>query len=136
VTDPLKHGFVDVPADIDSEWWWTALANQKLLLPCCDGCRRFFFPPQPTCPYCGSIEWRRVESAGVGHVYSWVVIHVPLNPAFVDDTPYTIVAVELDEGVRLLGRLRQETALAAGMRMTSIFYEVGDKTLLGFEPSS
>jgi uncharacterized protein len=134
VSGTVQKGFVDVPVDADSAWWWAALAEDRLMLPRCDRCERCFFPPQPTCPYCGSSSWQAIESAGTGQVYSWVVIHTALNPAFAGDVPYTIVAVELDEGVRVLGRLREEIELAAGMRLEPYFYEAGGRKMLGFQP--
>lgn len=136
MTGVVQHGFVEVPTDADSAWWWAAIAEDRLLLPHCDGCDRCFFPPQPTCPYCGSPAGEPVASAGTGQVYSWVVVHVALHPGFAEDVPYTIVAVELDEGVRVLGRLREELELTAGLRLEPHFYDAGGRRMLGFQPAS
>lgn len=128
-------GYVDVPVDADSAWWWEALAAQRLLVPSCGTCARAFFPPQPTCPQCGSRDVSRIECSGRATVYSWIVIHVALNPAFRDDVPYTIVAAELDEGPRLFGRLQNATEVGAGNALEACFYEVEGRTLLGFRPA-
>jgi uncharacterized protein len=129
-------GFVDVPVDADSVWWWDALAAHRLVVPACSNCGRTFFPPQPTCPHCGSQEWTQRECSGRATVYSWIDIHVALHPAFAHDVPYTIVAAELDEGVRLFGRLRDATEVGAGEALEACFYEVEGRTLLGFRPAA
>jgi uncharacterized OB-fold protein len=131
-----QHGLVAPAVDVDSRWWWDGIEQQRLLLPQCGSCDRHFFPPQPTCPYCGSDDWRPFESSAQGSVYSWVVVHVALNAVFADDVPYTIVAVELDEGVRIIGRLKASEALSAGDRVEACFYSVDGTTLLGFQPRS
>jgi uncharacterized protein len=135
MSDRVQTGFIEVPPDADSRWWWDALDAGRVMLPRCGACERYFFPPQPTCPYCSSSTWQAVESRGLGQVYSWVVIHVALDPAFADDVPYTILAVELDEGVRMFGRLREETTVDAGMRTEPYFYHAGGRTMLGFQPA-
>ena len=135
MNESLQHGFLDIPSDHDGAWWWDALGQQQLLIPVCETCGRHFFPPQPTCPHCGSDQWHPVRSTGTGKVYSWIVIHLALHPAFADDVPYTIVAAELDEGVRLFGRLKPKPGheIAADDRLEPYFYKVGDRSLLGFK---
>jgi uncharacterized OB-fold protein len=46
-------------------------------------------------------------STGRGLVYSWTVVHQALHPAFVDEVPYAIILAEMEEGVRLIARLRK-----------------------------
>jgi uncharacterized protein len=46
-----------------------------------------------------------VRSSGRGRVWSWVVAHPPVLPAFADRAPYNVVVVELEEGVRMIGNL-------------------------------
>jgi uncharacterized OB-fold protein len=136
MTEAIQHGFIDVPADADSAWWWEAVQEERLLLPRCEKCGRCFFPPQPTCPYCGSQSWAPIEATGRGTVYSWVVIHVALHPAFTTDVPYTILAVDLEEGSRILGRLVGQAEPRAGDRVNACFYEVEGRRLVGFRPES
>jgi uncharacterized OB-fold protein len=60
-------------------------------------------------------------------------VHVSPHVAFTDAVPYTVVAAELDEGVRIFGRLLGPRAeIGAGMRVSATFYESGSDTLLGF----
>ena len=48
-------------------------------------------------------------------MWSWVVVHPPVLPAFAQDVPYTVVVVELDEGVRMIGRLYGADDVRPGM---------------------
>jgi uncharacterized OB-fold protein len=132
MTDWTQAGYIDVPPDEDSAWWWAAVGDERLLLPRCDSCERCFFPPQPTCPRCGSSSWQPVEASGRGRVYSWIVIHTALNPAFAGDVPYTILAVTLDEGVRIFGRLTDASPVVADDPVEACFYTVTGHPMLGF----
>jgi uncharacterized OB-fold protein len=58
------------------------------------------------CPRCGAARWEWSESSGRGRVYSWTVTHQALHPAFASETPYVVAVVELEEGVRVVSRLR------------------------------
>lgn len=127
-----QHVTVPPEADPDTQWWWEALNQGELLLPHCSACDGYFFPPMPACPNCGSDSIDRRRSAGEGTVYSWVVVHLAQDPAFRGETPYTVVAVHLAEGVRLFGRIAAGS-LQDGLRVRGVPYRVGETTLLGFE---
>jgi uncharacterized protein len=56
-----------------------------------------------------------VEATGNGRVYSWVTARVAMTTASAADVPYAVAVVELDEGCRVLGRLREIDAVACDM---------------------
>jgi uncharacterized OB-fold protein len=100
------EGEVLRPAPIvteDSQDYWQAAAEGRLVAQQCTGCGRLRHPPRPMCPSCHSIEHTTVDLAGTGVVYSYSFLHHPQNPAFT--YPVLAVLVELDEGVRLLSNL-------------------------------
>ncbi|WAM14749.1 MULTISPECIES: OB-fold domain-containing protein [unclassified Rhodococcus (in: high G+C Gram-positive bacteria)] len=66
----------------------------------CRVCSRRSFPERPLCPHCGADAVDNVLLAGRGRVVSWTVVHQAPPPL---QTPYTLVTVDLDDGVRLLG---------------------------------
>ena len=121
--------------DPDSAWFWAALAEDVLLVPECRPHGHRFFPPMPACPHCASGELARVRASGRGTVYSWVTIHVALDPAFADDAPYTILAVDLEGGGRMMGRLLEADAsgVSAGVAVELTPYRVGEIVLPGFQ---
>lgn len=119
--------------DPDSAPFWAALAEGRLLIARCTTCGTCLFPPIPGCPRCGSGSVAQIEASGVGRVYSWVTIHVALHPAFADEVPYTIVAVDLAEGARMLGRLLGNgTELSADLPVHFTPYRAGEFVLPGF----
>ena len=66
----------------------------------CADCERRSFPAREQCPHCGSGAIERVALSPHGRVASWTVVHQAPPPL---QTPYTLVTVDLDDGVRLLG---------------------------------
>jgi hypothetical protein len=55
------------------------------------------------CPKCRSLEIEWVPSSGKGKVYSWVTYRQSPHPGF--KAPYSVVLVELEEGVRMVSSL-------------------------------
>jgi uncharacterized OB-fold protein len=56
------------------------------------------------------MDFAWVPSAGHGHVYTWTTVYRSTRPEFVNDVPYTLVVVELDDfPVRIPARLRDVT---------------------------
>jgi uncharacterized OB-fold protein len=59
------------------------------------------------CPHCQSTEreWRAVS--GMGTIWSYVVAHPPLLPAYAPFAPFPVITVTLDEDpqLRLVGNL-------------------------------
>ena len=73
----------------------------------CASCQRYRFHPREMCPHCRSMaaEWRPVSGRGL--IFSKVVCHPPVLPAFQDRVPYAVVLVELEEdpNLRLVGNV-------------------------------
>jgi uncharacterized OB-fold protein len=132
VSPPQQKGRVRPETDRDSAWWWEALSSGRFEVCRCAPHGHYFFPPAPGCSTCGSPDVRPAAVCGFGVVYSWIVVHKALDPAFVGDTPYTIVTVDLDEGARVFGRI-ENGPLEAGQRVCATIYNVRGITLLGFE---
>ena len=87
--------------------FWEGTAAGELRMQACGACGRLRFPPRPMCPFCQSldVEWRVMS--GRGTVWSYVVPHPPVLPAFEPLAPYNVVVVALDEDptLRLVGNL-------------------------------
>jgi len=79
----------------------------------------------------GTVGHADVETDARGKVYSWVTVHKALTPAQADQVPYTIAVVELDDGLRLLGRL--VGVPSDGVPVAPIFVDHDDWTELRFE---
>jgi uncharacterized OB-fold protein len=66
----------------------------------CAECGRRSFPARELCPQCGSQAVEKIVLSERGRVASWTVVHQAPPPL---QTPYTLVTVDLDDGVRVLG---------------------------------
>ena len=91
------------PVGPNAEFYAWAARGELRLQRCAD-CGAWRHPPRHRCAACGSLAstWERVS--GRGHVFSWTITHQQLDPAF--EVPYAVVVVELEEGPRLIGNLR------------------------------
>jgi len=129
-----------VPGPDDaSEPFWEACARHEFLLQYCGACGAVRFPPRPMCPACNSFdsEWR--PASGRGRIWSWVIAHPPVLPAFADRTPYNVIVVELDEGVRMIGNLLDvpNDQIAEGMEVEIAWEDVEDGVSLpAWRPAS
>lgn len=71
----------------------------------CEQCGTRIAYPRTVCPSCLSDRLTRHRAAGTGTVHSFTTLHRAGHPGLADRVPYTIVLVDLDEGVRLLADL-------------------------------
>jgi uncharacterized OB-fold protein len=96
---------VPKPAMLSSpqtERWWEAAAQGRLLLQRCGNCAHVQHYPRPMCVVCWSESITWIESAGLGSIWTFTVAHVPAHPAWLPEVPYVVALVELDEGPRML----------------------------------
>jgi hypothetical protein len=88
------------------EAFWAHCAEEKLCFQVCEACGAWRHLPRSLCAPCGSPDWSWRESSGGGRLYTWTVTHQPSLPAFATDVPYVVAVIELEEGVRMVSRLR------------------------------
>ncbi len=70
----------------------------------CGGCGALAVPPKQFCPACAQRRWEPVPLSGEGTIASYTIIRVAPR-AHAADVPYAIAAVQMKEGVSLLGRV-------------------------------
>jgi uncharacterized OB-fold protein len=87
--------------------FWEGTARGELLVQTCASCGRWRMPPRPMCPYCQSIDVVWKPTSGRGRIWSFIVPHPPLLPAFAEYAPYNAIIVELEEdpSIRFPGNL-------------------------------
>ena len=93
--------------DEDSAPFWEWCAAGELRVQTCVSCGRRRMPPRPMCPWCRSREATWEPTSGRGRVWSFVVAHPPLLPAYAAEAPYNVIVVELEEdpSIRFVGNL-------------------------------
>jgi uncharacterized OB-fold protein len=101
------EGFLVPQGDEESEGFWEGTQEGELRIQACGSCGTLRFPPRVMCPQCQSTErqWRAVS--GRGTIWSFVVPHPPLLPAYTPFAPFAVITVTLDEdpALRLVGNL-------------------------------
>lgn len=92
----------EIGSDGTGDEFYAWCARGELRLRRCRACREWCHVPRVTCPSCAATDWSWEPVRGTGRVFTWTVVHRAMHPAFVDDVPYAVVVVELDEGPRLV----------------------------------
>lgn len=107
--------------------FWEGAARGELMLQYDPATRAHQFWPRANSVRSGkrNLKWR--AASGRGTLYSYTVTHVPAA-GFEDETPYVVGLVELDEGVRVIGNVRDasEDEVAIGMRLKVVWEKIGD----------
>lgn len=114
--------------------YWEATRRHELTMQRCDSCRRLVWYPRFICPHCGESKlcWEKLSGDGV--VYAVSVHHRAAFPALADSVPYSVVLVELDEGVRLMSNVFGAPP-AVGDRVSVAWAPLNDgRNLAVFEP--
>ena len=94
-TQPQQHKITAPLVNPETQPFWDAAGDGKLLYKKCTACGEPHFYPRPHCPFCFSdkVEWQ--EASGRGTIYTYSVMRrAPV--------PYAIAYVELAEGPRMM----------------------------------
>lgn len=99
--DPKAGRHLPLP-DVDTEPFWAAAAEQRLICRYDEDNQRYYHYPRERAP--GTLSdrtsWREVSGRGV--VYSYTVVHQAASRAFRDRVPYVLALIDLDEGARMM----------------------------------
>jgi uncharacterized OB-fold protein len=118
--------------DLDNQGFWEAAKQHKLVFQKCKDCGLLVHRPRPMCPRCNSMEKEWFHSTGEGVVYSWVNF-VYANAAYPGiKVPYTVVVVEMAEGVRIISNLYdvKPEEVYVGMPVEVVFDDIADDLTL------
>ena len=93
--------------DEDAAPFWEGTLRGEIRVQRCTATGRLLFPPRALSPFVprAPLEW--VALSGRGTIWSFVVPHPPLLPAFAALAPYNVIVVALEEdaALRLVGNL-------------------------------
>ena len=120
--------------DPDAAPFWRHALRGELAVQVCAACHTRRNPPRPMCPVCNSLAARWEVLSGRGRIWSFVVPHPPLLPAFMPFAPYNVVVVEAEEdpAIRFVGNL----VAAPGASISSVdpsTIEIGEPVVVAFE---
>ena len=85
-----------------AEPFWAGTREGRLVIQKCADCGKHVFYPRLVCPFCFSERLDWIEASGRGTVYSHTLVRNNPPSAFIEDLPFTIAIVELEEGVRMM----------------------------------
>jgi uncharacterized OB-fold protein len=123
----------------EEKLYFEALARHELVYQRCDNCQRVLFPLRQVCTGCSGENLSIATAVGRGTIYSFTTQHRPSHPFFADDVPYTLVLVDLPEGIRVFANLVEaaESDIYVGASVEAVFDDCDDDlTLLRFRPAS
>ena len=100
----------------------------------CARCGRVFYPPKPSCPYCGHRKTDRVELPRRGRVLTWSVVYT-VPEGYRAEAPIIVAVVELENGVKVLSVLTdvEPDSVYEGMEVEAVLRRVwveGDEGLI------
>ena len=93
----------DIPFTIAS--FYQFVSEKCLMAAKCNECGTEILPPKPMCTNCLSTNLRWIELDGTGKLLTYTVIHVAPEQ-FQDIAPYIVGIIELQNGLRLPGMIR------------------------------
>lgn len=108
----------EAPLPFSIESFYKFISERKLMAAKCRKCGKLLVPPRPVCTDCYSkdLEWTQLK--GEGKLLSYTVIHVSPKQ-FESMIPYVVGIVELTEGPKLPGMLRdvESDKIRVGMKL-------------------
>jgi hypothetical protein len=91
-----------VPEPDGLTWfYWEGAQSGQLLVQRCESCGHFLHPPNVVCPRCLSESLIPTPVSGRGKIYAYTVARQAFDGAFVEDIPYVLALVELEEQANL-----------------------------------
>jgi uncharacterized OB-fold protein len=118
---------VPIPPIIwDNMGYWEGINRHELVFQRCKECGTWRHPPRPVCPKCRSFEKEWALSTGKGTVYSWVTYQESPHPGF--KAPYSVVLLEMEEGVRLVSNMVdiKPEEISIGMPVEVVFEDIAE----------
>lgn len=113
-------------ANGDSQAFFSAAEQGKLLFQQCNACGQIQFPPRHHCAHCWKEELDWVQSKGTGHIESFTIVRRAPLATFAEKVPYVIASVIVDEGPRMITSLCGDDALDVAIGdPVSVVFESG-----------
>ncbi len=126
-----------VPVHEDKEFWAGA-KRHELLLKKCSSCGTFVWYCDAMCSECQNMTFIWVKASGKGNIFSYNVVYRSFTAGWEDtDAPWINVLIDLEEGSRMVGNLRdcRPQDVRIGMPVEVFFDDVTPEiTLPVFRP--
>jgi len=109
--------------------WRERDARYRLIGSKCLVCGKAFYPPKPSCPYCGSRETTRIELPKKGKVISWSVEYT-VPEGYRSRAPIIAALIELENGVKVLSTLAdvEPNEVYIGMEVEAVLRRIWEES--------
>jgi uncharacterized OB-fold protein len=124
--------------DAETQPYWDAAKDGKLLIRRCNACDRAYFYPRDFCPTCWSTDVSWQEASGRATVYTFSIVRRNDLPPWPPRVPYVAAIVDLEEGPRMMANVEgcQPEDVFIGMPLVVDFrVETDDITAPIFRPA-
>lgn len=104
------------------EQFYKYITQRRLMGGKCRKCGKVHLPPRPLCDRCFSNEFEWTQMPKKGRLVAYTVIHMA-PPQFQKMLPYTVGIIQLENGLRMPGIIKEATLeqLKVGMEMVINF---------------
>ena len=108
-----------------ARYWREIPQRYRLEAKKCRGCGATYFPPRLICANCKSKDFEEVKLPDQGKLLTFTTIRVAPSQ-FVDQAPYSMGIVELDDGTRLLAQIAdcEPDQIKTGMKLRLEFRKI------------
>jgi uncharacterized OB-fold protein len=116
--------------NVETQEFWDATAQGKLLLPKCNACGTVGWYPRRFCPDCSSFDVGWIEASGKGTIYSYTINR--RGQGDYRDVAYVLAYVQLAEGPRMLTNIVDcdYDTVRVGQAVELVFHDTGKGTAL------
>ena len=135
VTASRIRPFPDPPDPMYSDHFDGLRAGRLLARECAD-CGTWQWPPRPRCAQCYGTEFDPVQIPDRGIVHTFSVMYRAFDPYFVDRVPYAAVAVDLGQGIRMVGDWAGDDVeeVSCGRLVEAVYPEEDSVPVLAWRP--
>ena len=108
-----------------ARYWREIPQRYRLEAERCKKCGKIYFPPRVICSDCKSCDFELLKLKDEGRLLTYTVIRVAPSQ-FVNQSPYAMGIVKLDEGVNLLAQIVdcEPEQLQIGMKLKLEFRKI------------
>lgn len=94
----------------------------------CKKCGEYYYPRRSVCLVCGNRDLEKTRLRGKGEIWSFTRIDQAMPKTLIQEVPYFMVVVELEEKVLVKGILKnaQKTELKLGAPVEVVFEKVSE----------
>ncbi len=94
----------------ETAFYWEKCRQRELWVRSCNDCSQAYFYPRDFCPNCFSRNTAWLQCSGRGTLHAFGIVVRPPHRGWMEDVPFVVAMVDLEEGCRLPTNLVQVEA--------------------------